>query len=54
MRFHRSLGNVQIPSDFRIVTALKQQIDDLPLPGAYLVEHFLHKTRHLTDTPRLP
>ena len=37
MRFDRSLGNVQIASDFRVVASLEQQIDDLPFPGSYLV-----------------
>jgi hypothetical protein len=27
---------LQIPSDFRVVTALEQQIDDLPFPWSYL------------------
>jgi hypothetical protein len=47
MCFHGSLGYVQIASDFRIVTALKQQIDDLLLPGCYwtnLLFHALHLT----------
>jgi hypothetical protein len=43
MRFDGSLGNVQIASDFRVVTSLKKQIDDLPLPGTHLVELFFHK-----------
>ncbi len=34
MRLDRSLGNVQIFSDFRVVTSLKKQIDDLPFPGS--------------------
>ncbi len=44
MRFDGSLGNVQIASDFRVVTSLKKQIYDLPFPGAHLVEVFFHKT----------
>jgi hypothetical protein len=43
MRFHRALGNVQIASDFRVVTSLEQQIDDLPFPWSYLYEIFFHK-----------
>jgi len=31
MRFHRALGDVEIASDFRVVTSLEQQVDDLPL-----------------------
>ncbi len=43
MRFDGSLGDIQIVSDFRVVTALKQKIYDLPLPGTHLVELFFHK-----------
>ena len=43
MCFDGSLGNVQIASDFRVVTSLKKQIYDLPLPGTHLVELFFHK-----------
>ena len=43
MRFDGSLGNMQIVSDFRIVTSLEQQIYDLPFPGTHLVEVFFHK-----------
>src|SRR5260370_15061367 len=43
MRFVGSLGNVQIVSDFRVVTSLKKQIYDLPFPGTHLVELFFHK-----------
>jgi len=35
--FDGSLGYVQIASDFRVVVPLQQQIDDLSLPGAYLL-----------------
>jgi hypothetical protein len=42
MCFDRALGNVQIASDFRIVTSLKQQMDDLPFPGPHLVELLFH------------
>jgi hypothetical protein len=42
MRLNRSLGDVQIFSDFRIVTSLKKQIDDLPFPGSYLAELLFH------------
>jgi hypothetical protein len=43
MRFDGSLGDIQIVSDFRVVTALQQKIYDLPLPGTHLVELFFHK-----------
>jgi len=52
MRFHRSLGDVQVASDFRVVTSLQQQIDNLPLPWSHLAEMFFHKKLHLTGTPR--
>jgi hypothetical protein len=42
MRLDRSLGDVQIFSDFRVVTSLKKQIDDLPFPGSYLAELLFH------------
>ena len=43
MRFDGSLGHIQIASDFRVVTSLKQKIDDLPFPGTHLIEFFFHK-----------
>ena len=42
MCFHSALGYVQIASDFRIVTALKQQIDDLPLPLSHFSKLLFH------------
>jgi len=51
MRFHRALGNIQIPSDFRVVASLKQQLNDLPLSRPYLIQLFFHK--HAPDR-RLP
>jgi hypothetical protein len=42
MGFHGSLGDVEVASDLRVVTPLKQQIDDLPFPGTYLAELFFH------------
>jgi hypothetical protein len=53
MRFHCSLGNIQIPSDLRVVTSLKQQINDLSFPGAHLAVIFFHKL-HLIGAPRSP
>ena len=49
MRFHRTLGDVQIVGDFRVVTSLEQQIDNLPLPWSHLVELLFHKSLHLAD-----
>jgi hypothetical protein len=43
MRFDRALGHVQIASDFRVVTSLEQQIDDLPFPWSHLLEILFHK-----------
>jgi len=43
MRFDGSLGNVQIASDFRVITPLEKQIYDLPFPWSHLVEFFFHK-----------
>jgi hypothetical protein len=52
MRFDRSLGNVQIASDFRVVASLEKQLDNLPVPGIHLYEIVFHKSTHLTDAPR--
>jgi len=43
------LGNMKIPSDLRVVAALQQKIDDLPLASAHLVELIIHRTEHLSD-----
>ncbi len=51
MRFYGSLGYVQIASDFRIVTALQEQIYDLLFPGSHLSKFFFHAL-HLTDAHR--
>ena len=50
MCFYRALCHVQIASDFRIVTALKQQVDDLPLPLSYFTKHLFHAFTS-TDAP---
>ena len=50
MRLDRSLGDVQIFSDFRVVTSLEKQLNDLPLPGSYLAEVLFHK--HCTSPIR--
>jgi len=52
VRFDGSLGNVQIASDFRVVTSLKKQIYDLPFPWTHLVEFFFHKNRTWPMWPR--
>ncbi len=46
MRFHGALGNVQIASDFRVVTSLEQQLDNLPLPWPYFLELLFHRNQH--------
>ncbi len=33
MRFDRTLGDVEIVSDFRVVTPLQQKVDNLLLPA---------------------
>jgi hypothetical protein len=38
----RALGHVEVTSDFRVVTSLEQQIDDLPFPCSQLAELFSH------------
>jgi hypothetical protein len=43
MGFNRALGNVQIASNFRVITPLQQQLDQLPLPRSYLIELLFHK-----------
>jgi len=43
MRFHRALGHVQIARDFRVVTSLEKQLNDLPVPWAHLIENLFHK-----------
>jgi len=49
--FNRALGNVQIASDFGIVAALQQQIDDLLFPGTHFVEFFFHCITPLESRP---
>jgi len=44
MRFDRALGDVQIASDFRVVTALQKQLDNLPLPWPHPVEILCHRS----------
>ena len=48
-----SLGYVQIASDFRIVTTLEEQIDNLLLPLPYLNRFFFHAV-HLRDAQGSP
>jgi hypothetical protein len=40
--FDGAFGHVQIASDFRVVTALEQQIDDLAFPWSQLLEFLFH------------
>jgi hypothetical protein len=42
MGFHSTLGYVQIASDFRVVTPLQQQIDDLPVSRPYWADLLFH------------
>jgi hypothetical protein len=48
MCFYGPLGYVQIASDFRIVAALQQQIDDLLLAVPHLTNVFFHSP-HLAE-----
>jgi hypothetical protein len=43
MRFYRALGYVQIAGDFRVVTSLKKERDNLALPWADWLEVLFHK-----------
>ena len=52
MCFDGALGNMQIASDFRVVTSLEKQIDNLPLSRSYLAELLFHKSLHLSDALR--
>jgi hypothetical protein len=45
MRFHRALGHFQIASDFRVVTSLEKQFNDLTVPWVHLLKHLFHKLR---------
>jgi hypothetical protein len=54
MCFDRSLSNMEILSDFCVVTSLQQQIDDLFFAGPHFVKLLIHKTLHLTDAPWSP
>ena len=47
MRFYGALGDIQIPSNFCIVTPLQKQIDDLAFPGSHLVKFLFHGYLHL-------
>ena len=54
MCFDRALGNVQIAGDFRVVTSLKEQLNDLPFPGPHLAELLFHKHCTCLIAPRSP
>ncbi len=51
MRLDGSLGDVQILSDFRVVTPLQQQLNDLLFPGTYVAELLFHKHNTLSPLP---
>jgi len=51
MRFDGSFGDVQIFSNFRVVTSLEKQIDDLTFPWAHLIELLFHGTAPLRCDP---
>jgi hypothetical protein len=42
VRFDGALGDMEMASDFGVVAALEQKIDDLPLPGVHLSVQFVH------------
>jgi hypothetical protein len=44
MSLNRAFGNVQIASDFGVVTSLQKQFDDLAFPGSDLAEILIHNT----------
>jgi hypothetical protein len=50
MRLDRAFGNVQIPSNFGIVTPLQKQIDDLTFTGSDFAKILFHK-HHTFPTP---
>ncbi len=43
MSFYRSLGDIQIASDFGVVAPLQQKVYNLPLPGPHGAGDLLHK-----------
>ena len=45
MRLDRSLGNVQVFGDFRVVASLEKQFNHLPFPGLHVAEILFHKHR---------
>ena len=49
MRLHRPFGNVQVASDFRVITPLQQQLDNLLLSGTHLANDRLIHVIHLSD-----
>ena len=54
MCFDGALGDIQVASDFSVVTSLEKQVDDLAFPGSYLIEFFFHKftAPHRCTRPR--
>ncbi len=53
MSFDGSLGYVQIASDFRVITSLQKQIDDLLFPWSHLSEFFFHALHLMDCAPRV-
>jgi len=43
MCFDGALGDIQVASDFGVVTSLEKQVDDLAFPGSHSIELFFHK-----------
>lgn len=43
MSFDRTLGDMQIASNFGVVAPLQQKVYNLPLPGPHGAGHLLHK-----------
>ena len=52
MCFDGALGDVQVASDFSVVTSLEKQIDNLAFAGGHLFDLLFHKVLHLTDAHR--
>ncbi len=51
MCFDGALGDIQVASDFSVVTSLEKQVDNLTFPGSHLIKLLFHISLHLTDTP---
>jgi hypothetical protein len=51
MRFDGALGDIQVPRNFRVVTSLEKQVNDLTFPRAHLAEILFHKYCTCTTRP---